>query len=612
MTNAVAAHRGRVAAWAVLLTICASFTAWHIAFVSLASYDDEGYMMWTVKNFIDGHALYDQVATVYGPFYYLYESCALFLTGAPVGSDSLRLVSDFFWVAAALLAFVLAYRATRSLILAAAVHLIAFRAMVAIGEAPVHPQEACIFFLLALGCAFFVANHTLRMLILGAVAGAIATSKVNLGVFVLVALTVGITYAQRPGWWRNFACVCVSLAALPLPAVLIWNRRTDTWAVLYGVLVVLSVSAVLFTVSRTPWKSCLGPRDAALAAAAFAATAAAICCFPLVHGSTLYALFEWLIIIPQKEYGQAWAMPANIHPIAIAWAILGLCTAWYAGTRRVVDGWVAVLKVAFGAGVVFLCATDRYGGLLNFATPFLWLVATRPLAPNSPAGQNHQDSFAFLALLGVFQSLYAYPVAGAQVALLGVLMIVIAGITSWDGLQWIEARLAAMSRHEISSRLSIGARTAAAILLAGLNLAYAWEAHRNYRERAPLNLPGAGHVRVEASMAATLQTIVARINASCGTLITEPGLFSFHLWTGKPSPHGIDHQVWMALVDDRAQAAVVSEIAGDPRACVVYQQQVVDLWTGGSNVSGKPMVRFIRDNFRTVYESNGYRLLMRK
>jgi hypothetical protein len=611
MTNGVAAHRGRVAAWAVLLTICASFTAWHIALVSLANFDDEGYMMWTVKNFLDGHALYDQVATVYGPFYYLYEWCALSITGVPATSDSLRLVSDFFWVAAALMAFALAYRATRSLILAAVVHLLAFRALVAIGEAPVHPQEACIFLLLALGYAFFVGRRTVRMMMLGALAGAIAASKVNLGVFVLVALTVGIAYAQRPGWRRRVACVCVSLAALPLPAVLMWDRRTDTWAVLYAVLVMLSVGAVLLTVSRIPWKSSLGPRDAAVAAASFAATTGAICCFPLFHGSTLYGLFEWLIIIPQREYGQSWALPANIHPIAIAWACLGLCTAWYAGTHRVVDGWVAALKVGFGAGVLFLCATDRYGGLLNFATPFLWLVVTSPLAPDSSTRQNHRDPLAFLALLGVFQSLYGYPVAGAQVGLLSVPMIVIAGICAWDGLKWLEYRTVAMARPEISQRISIATRTAAAVLIAGLNLAYAWSAQRTYHERAPLNLPGAGHVRVEASMAATLQTLVARINASCGTLITEPGLFSFHLWTGKPSPRGIDHQVWMALVDDTGQAAIVREVAVDPRACVVYQQKVVDLWTRGSNVSGKPMVRFIRNNFHTVYESSGYRLLMR-
>uniref|UniRef100_Q01WP8 Glycosyltransferase RgtA/B/C/D-like domain-containing protein n=1 Tax=Solibacter usitatus (strain Ellin6076) TaxID=234267 RepID=Q01WP8_SOLUE len=612
MTNGVAAHRVRVAAWAVLLTICASFTAWHITFAGMAAFDDEGYMMWTVKNFLDGHALYDQVATVYGPFYYLYEWCALSIARAPAAADSLRLVSDFFWVAAALMAFLLAYRATKSLILATAVHLLAFRAMVAIGEAPVHPQEACIFLLLALGCAFFVGGRRVRMMMLGALAGAIAASKVNLGVFVLVALTVGIAFAQRPGWRRRVACVVVSLAALPLPVVLIWDRRTSTWAVLYAVLVILSVGAVLIIVSRIPWKSSLGPRDAVLAAASFAITTGAICCFPLAQGSTVYGLFEWLIIIPEKEYGVSWALPANIHPIAIAWACLGLCTAWYAGTRRLEDGWAAMLKVAFGAGTLFLCATDRYGGFLNYATPFLWLVATRPLAPNSPTRHNHQDPLSFLALLGVFQSLYGYPVAGAQIALVSVPMIVIAGICAWDGFKWLEHRAAAMTRPEITSGLVPAARTAVIVLLAGVNLAYAWSAQGTYRERAPLNLPGSRQVHVEPTLAVTLQTLVAHINASCGTLVTEPGLFSFHLWTGKPSPRGIDHQVWMALVNDQKQADIVREVAGDPRACVVYQQEVVDLWTRGSNVADKPMVAFIRNNFHTVYESNGYRLLMRK
>ena len=35
-------HRGRVFACAVLLTICAAFTAYYRVFVSLANYDDEG------------------------------------------------------------------------------------------------------------------------------------------------------------------------------------------------------------------------------------------------------------------------------------------------------------------------------------------------------------------------------------------------------------------------------------------------------------------------------------------------------------------------------------------------------------------------------------------
>jgi hypothetical protein len=67
----------------------------------------------------------------------------------------------------------------------------------------------------------------------------------------------------------------------------------------------------------------------------------------------------------------------------------------------------------------------------------------------------------------------------------------------------------------------------------------------------------------------------------------------------------------MSLVDDAAQESIVREIAHDPRACVVYQEDVVDSWTHGADVSGKPLVRFIRENFQTVLEGSGYCLMMR-
>ncbi len=186
-----------------MLTLCAAFTASYDAFISLAKYDDEGYMMWTVKNFLAGHPLYDQVVTVYGPFYYLYEWVILSVTGAPAASDSLRLVSAAFWVAAALVAFLLAYRATGSLVVAAVVHLLAFRALGFIGEETAHPQEACILLLLALGRAFYIADRKLRLVMMGVLGGAMAATKINLGIFVVVALTVGLTYAQPRGWLRN-------------------------------------------------------------------------------------------------------------------------------------------------------------------------------------------------------------------------------------------------------------------------------------------------------------------------------------------------------------------------------------------------------------------------
>jgi hypothetical protein len=595
---------------ALLLTLCSAFTAYHRAFVSMANYDDEGYLMWTVKKFLSGQALYDQVATVYGPFYYLYEWCALTLAGVSAASDSLRLVSIAFWVAAALIAFVLVYRATGSLLLAACVHLLVFRALGFIGEEPAHPQEACIFLLLALGRAFYIANPTLRMVMMGALGGAMVASKINLGVFVLVALAVGLTYVLPPGWRRRAGRIGVSLGALALPPVLMWNRLGEAWVVYYCALVILSIAAVLLTVRDTPAKSGLrGVRDAAVVVGVFAATAAAISCFALARGSTLGNLFEWLIVLPRKEYGQSWSYPAHIHPASLAWAVIGLVLAWYVAQRRISDRWLAILKMAFGAAVVVMCLTDRYPGLLNFATPFLWLVAARP--GNAGVSPRYIRARGLLALLAVIQVLYAYPVAGSQVVFVAVFMIVVAGVCFWDGFSWTRQSWWE-ARWERSSNWWPGAiQVGAAVLLAALNLTFAWDAWRTYQSFSPLDFPGATHVRVEPEKAAALRSIVSRINSSCGMLVTEPGLFSFHMWTGKPSPPGVDHQIWISLLDDAAQNAIVRQLAGDPRACVVYQQEVATQFWALGDIRSKPVVRFIRENFHTVIEGSGYSLLMR-
>ena len=86
---------------------------------------------------------------------------------------------------------------------------------------------------------------------MGVLGGAMATSKINLGIFVLVALIVGLTFAQPAGWRRKAACIAVSLGALALPAVLMWDRRADPWAIFFAALVVLSLASVLLTVSGT-------------------------------------------------------------------------------------------------------------------------------------------------------------------------------------------------------------------------------------------------------------------------------------------------------------------------------------------------------------------------
>ena len=147
-----------------------------------------------------------------------------------------------------------------------------------------------------------------------------------------------------------------------------------------------------------------------------------------------------------------------------------------------------MVKLAFGLAVVVFVATDRYTGLLNFATPYLWLVAARPM--KADRGSPYAPARALLALLGVIQALYAYPVAGSQVGLVAVFMIVIAGICFWDAVSWwrsggFETRFSRNRRW-----MPLAVQVTAAVLIAGLNLFLAWDARRKYESFVALGFSG--------------------------------------------------------------------------------------------------------------------------
>src|SRR5438105_2384925 len=86
--------------------------SYYALFSFFAPYDDEGYMMLTVKHFLDGHRLYDDIPTLYGPTYYLFEWLAHAVFGIALTNDATRLVTLGFWAATAVLIAVCVRRAS--------------------------------------------------------------------------------------------------------------------------------------------------------------------------------------------------------------------------------------------------------------------------------------------------------------------------------------------------------------------------------------------------------------------------------------------------------------------------------------------------------------------
>src|SRR5579863_1724039 len=163
----ISAQTVKLVAVSILITLCGIVTAYFRTFsnLNMTLHDDEGTLMIIIERFLEGRALYDQIAVVYGPLYYFYEWCAHILTGTPVSHVSVQIVSIFFWVTCALLIFLLIYRATNSLLLAAAAHFLSFRALGFIGVEPAHPQELCITLLVAVGLVACVVSNRVALMI---------------------------------------------------------------------------------------------------------------------------------------------------------------------------------------------------------------------------------------------------------------------------------------------------------------------------------------------------------------------------------------------------------------------------------------------------------------
>src|SRR5262245_54828327 len=280
--------------------------------------------------------------------------------------------------------------------------------------------------------------------------------------------------------------------------------------------------------------------------------------------------------------------------------------AYYARTTRANSTLLTLLKVSFALGVAILAAFFNEwfsDGLISFATPFLWLVAVRPREEET--GNLTGLSRAILALVAVLQVLYAYPVAGAQVQFSAILIIAVASICLADSLPFI---LSLLSRWRVPA-LSRTLGAALGLLLCFMYVLYAWTSFQRYEKLQGLNLFGAHRLRLAPPRTLALTELVSRTN-SCTTLVTAPGMFSFYFWTGLPVPLLLDSEAWIINLTDAQQEAVANELSRLRDVCVIYNDHALTIWTLGKDITSKPMMRFIREDFRTTFEAENYKLMV--
>lgn len=190
--NPPGSRRLRSVWWAVVLGTAAIIAVGHVYYAIFSlfqGYDDEGFILLSLKSFFQGKALYDQVYSSFQPGFYLLHWLLFKLWGAPLSHDSVRLLTLFLWLLAAALNGLVTYRLTSSGLLTLLVGILGVRCLDPFANEPGHP-EALAYVLVATVVTLFVFADSIPSrvfaLSIGCLVGLLLLIKINVGAFILL------------------------------------------------------------------------------------------------------------------------------------------------------------------------------------------------------------------------------------------------------------------------------------------------------------------------------------------------------------------------------------------------------------------------------------------
>ncbi len=594
----------------LLLLVLGCSAYWQL-FTTFRFWDDEGYVLISLRNFAAGGHLYSEVYSQYGPVYNLLFGLLHRFGGLPLDTTSARWLSLVAWLLSVLAATVLVLRLTRSLAWALAGGLVAFFQLRLLTHEPLHPV-GLLAALLMTGAAFgAIGAADGKFGRGGAVAAAsgmlMAFIKINVGLFFLAGLGTCLVWSSRSPLARPWARVVLAGLATTAGAVLLRPLIQDGWVreflvvYLFATVTTLAIIGSSLEPASTP-RELLRP-----ALLATLGTGVVVLVASLLVGIGFAALFDGVVRGPLR-HPTSFSFPFRWAGLTVP--VLGanaLGFALYLGLRRARSAWADRLVVAcraIAAGGMFVSyfhgfAVSVEAYLLSFGAGFLWAVA----APLGNFPREIHVARQLLALLALFQLLHTFPVAGTQLNLATLLLALLLVIGAAETTAWIRAfprpRLAIVFT---SLAIALPAWGCGVITL---------EARHDYATRAPETFAGTG-LRLSAWQTSALSVLTANARRSGDMLFSLPGMFSFNLWTGLPAPTGLNITQWWSLLEEQQQAKIATQLDRAARPIVIVQRNLIT--TGLAKTAYHPslLTRFIEERFTPVFSLDSYEFWVRK
>ncbi|MGH2685826.1 MAG: hypothetical protein ACRDJP_10220, partial [Actinomycetota bacterium] len=485
-------------------------------------YDDEGYLLVSLRSHMSGDALYDDVFSQYGPFYYQLMGLVFRLAGALPTHDGGRLLTLSLWLLTSALGGFGVYLITRRLLLAVGTQALVFLAASTVANEPMHPGGILCLLLAGLVAAVATIPRSSRAgwFAAGALASGMAFIKVNVGGLALIALLITAIISSREEPWLRIAAIGVFVAT---PFALMARDLGEPYVLPYAFVVAssaLGLAAVSLVSPRSPSRSSVRSLLTGAVATSFVIVAAA-----LLQGTDLASLFDGVLLAPLGQR-QVFTLPMVLPAGLSVWAGVGMVFAVVAarlvrGARLAAgDHAVAVLRIA--GGTLMWLAVGGVIGLsvpaFALALPLAWVI----LLPG-PEGASRVVRLG-LATLAVLQALHGYPVAGSQTSWSGLLCAPLGAVAIADGLTALANRA--------QGRVRLSVRASGVVLILGI---LGWlvlgpissmdeGARISYFGAQASGLPGAERLRLAPETAEDQRHVVSALRSRCHTFYSWPGL----------------------------------------------------------------------------------------
>ncbi len=528
----------------------------------------------------------------------------------PLTHDAGRLIFAALWLAytAGFAAF--AWKLTRSAPAALLSYALGLFWLSALTGSPGHPVQMCLLLLAAVLLLVLAIEQTSSPAAwagLGAAVAGLALVKINIGAYVGSAVLYALLRASPTNAWTRLAAGLLTAAMLCMPFAVEALLFDFDWVRTYCLFSTLTVLAALI-VSMPPARlASVRPTHWAVFILAGGLASLAIFVSMMAVGSSPYAIFN-AVLLQSAGWIRNWWRPLNIpsYGMAAAAAAVGAALLWRIAAARPQlqeqrELGLLVLKCAYL--VATIAAAMLFNPLLQFSIvlPFSWLIMAPPAGVREPFPITRKAA----GLIAALMSLYSFPVAGPQTLVALALPIALAPVIAHDAL--IELR-----RRELVARAT-ATMALRAMVAASLGIGAGLTAYvvRAYLIGVPLDLPGAGLIRVDPDQADDLRWVTAQLS-SCASSYSVPGMPSFAFWSGHPLPTTLNINDILAFTSPAQQAGIVRDLSRLPDLCVVYNPTILKRFDRGQIATDPPLLRYLRNDFVAKAERHDYVILVRR